>query len=72
MLRLRESQIAEGICQRQRLLESFEQLQIERKNERTQLEGVIEELQSKLYVLQIFSQVVQTIWKWKWWSFIMD
>lgn len=55
MLRLRESQLTEAYCQRQSLTESLEYLQTEKKRDQTQLESVIVELQSQLYVFPIFS-----------------
>lgn len=50
MLRLREMQLNEVQSVRERLLESLEYLQAEKKREQTQLESVVVELQSRLYV----------------------
>ena len=55
MLRLRETQLTEAYCQRQSLTESLEYLQTEKKRDQTQLESVIVELQSQLYVVLICS-----------------
>lgn len=50
LVRLRDSQLAEVHSQRQRLLEKLEYLELKGHRDQSQLESVIIELQSQVYV----------------------